>query len=465
MTHSFRFRLLVAFALVIAVVIGTVSLFVARSAAGEIRKYQAQSNETRSARMQAVLSGYYAGRGEWAGIQPFVEQMGTLYGQHIVVADSSGVVVADSHEGFLGRGPDPRWAGRALPIRPPPAPGGAGAREPGTLYINPEAVSEADSASVQRLANSINHFLLWGGLLAVGVAMVFTSFLSRRMSAPVRALTSAARRVGQGDFSQRVDVRGKDEVAELALTFNSMADDLTRAQELRRNLVADAAHELRTPLSNIRGYLEAVRDGLMQPDAPTLNSVYEEVLLLSKLVEELQELSLADAGELKLFQQPEDISELIQKVASAVQPAIKAKGLSLTVGLADGLPLCQIDSQRIGQVLRNLLDNAVAHTPEGGAIAVTAVEQGDRVEVAVADTGEGIPPEHLPNVFERFYRVDKSRARATGGSGLGLTIAKRLVEAHGGKIVVQSEAGKGSRFAFTVSRAEEASSARGSMEG
>ncbi|MBU2009318.1 MAG: HAMP domain-containing protein [Chloroflexi bacterium] len=462
MTHSFRFRLLLAFALVIAVVIGTVSLFVARSAAGRIHEYQLQSNETRSARMQSVLSRYYAGRGEWAGIQPFVEQMGTLYGQRIIVVDSSGVVVADSHHGFVGSRPDPRWSGRVLPIRPPPMPGGA--REPGTLYINPESASEADSISVQSLANSINRFLLWGGLLAVGLAMVFTTFLSRRISAPLRALTSAARRVGQGDFSQRVDIRGKDEVAELARTFNSMANDLTRAEKLRRNLVADAAHELRTPLSNIRGYLEAVRDGLMQPDASTLHSVYEEVLLLSKLIEELQELSLADAGELKLFRQPEDISELIQKVAGAVQAAIKAKGLSLTVDLADGLPLCHIDSHRIGQVLRNLLDNAVAHTPEGGAIAVTAVEQGNWVEVAVADTGEGIPPEDLPNIFERFYRVDKSRARATGGSGLGLTIAKRLVEAHGGKIGVQSEPGKGSCFAFTVSRAEQASSALGDME-
>jgi signal transduction histidine kinase len=330
-----------------------------------------------------------------------------------------------------------------------------GAREPGTLYINPEAASEADSISVQSLANSINRFLLWGGLLAVGVAMVFTSFLSRRMSAPLRALTSAAKRVGQGDFSQRVNIRGKDEVAELARTFNSMANDLTRAEELRRNLVADAAHELRTPLSNIRGYLEAVRDGLMQPDASTLHSVYEEVLLLSKLIEELQDLSLADAGELKLFCQPEDISELIQKAAGAVQPAIKAKGLSLTVDLADRLPLCHVDSHRIGQVLRNLLDNAVAHTPAGGAIAITAGEQGSWVEVAVADTGEGIPPEDLPNIFERFYRVDKSRARATGGSGLGLTIAKRLVEAHGGKIGVQSEPGKGSRFAFTIPVSEE----------
>lgn len=452
MTHSFRFRLLLAFTAVIAVVIGTVSLFVARSAADKIHEYQLQSNETRSDRMQSVLSRYYAGKGEWTGVQPFVEQMGTLYGQHIVVADSSGVVVADSHQDYLGRPPDPRWSGRALPMSPPPMPGGA--TQPGTLYINPESAPEADLVSVQSLANSIDRFLLWGGFLAVGLAMVFTFVLSRRISAPIRALTSAAKRLGQGDFSQRVTIRSKDEVGELARTFNSMAGDLMRAEQLRRNLVADAAHELRTPLSNVRGYLEAIRDGVMQADASTLLSVYEEVILLSQLIEELQELSLADAGELKLFRQPEDISELIQKAASGVQPAIKAKGLSLTVNLGDRLPLCHIDSHRIGQVLRNLLDNAVAHTPEGGAITITAGEQGNWVEVAVADTGEGIPPADLPNVFERFYRVDKSRARATGGSGLGLTIARRLVEAHGGRIEAESEPGKGSRFAFTVPKAD-----------
>jgi signal transduction histidine kinase len=147
-----------------------------------------------------------------------------------------------------------------------------------------------------------------------------------------------------------------------------------------------------------------------------------------------------------------------------VQPAVKAKGLSLEVNLADALPLCHIDSHRIGQVLRNLLDNAVAHTPEGGAITIAAVEQGDWVEVSVADTGEGIPSADLPNVFERFYRVDKSRARATGGSGLGLTIAKRLVEAHGGRISVESELGKGSRFAFVIPRAEQAPSTLGDLE-
>lgn len=464
MIHSFRFRLLIGFTLVIVVAIGTVSFFVSHSAQGKVQEYQQQTQDTRSSRMEHLLSHYYAQRGGWADIQPFIEQMGTLYGQRIVVVDSSGIVVADSLQGFLGMHPDPHWPGRALetdsssmmqPIPERPSPTSPGAGQVGTLYVNPQSAPDADAASVQNLSNSINGFLLWGGVLALGVAMAFTFVLSRRMSAPIQALTSAASRLGQGDFSQRVNVQTKDEVGELGRTFNSMADDLTRAEQLRRNMVADAAHELRTPLSNIRGYLEAIRDGLMQPDDSTLDSVYEEALLLSKLVEDLQELSLADAGQLQMVRQPEDMAVSIKSAVSATQPQADAKGVSLTVDLPEVLPHCNMDYHRIGQVLRNLLDNALAHTPEGGSITISARESGNQVEVAVSDTGEGIPREDLPNIFERFYRVDKSRARATGGSGLGLTIAKRLVEAHGGRIEVQSELGKGSRFSFTVPRADQ----------
>jgi len=447
MIHSLRFRLLVAFTIVILVAIGAVSLFVAHSTAGEVGQYQRQSEETRSFRIERALLGYYATRGEWAGIQPYVEQMATLSGQRIVLTDGRGVVVADSAGELVGTRPAPEWSGGVLLML-------RGGTKLGTAYITPPPPpAEADPTSVQNLSGSVNLFLIWGGILSFGVAMALTFVMSRQISAPLSALTAAARRLGQGDFSRRVDIRGKDEVGELAQTFNSMADDLMRAEQLRRNLVADAAHELRTPVSNIRGYMEAIRDGVMQPDASTLDSVYEESLLLSRLIEDLQELALADAGELHLFRQPEDISEVIKKAASAIHPEVNAKRISLAVDLPEGLPLCDIDSHRIGQVLRNLLNNAAAHTAEGGAINITAREVGNQVEVAVADNGQGIPPDDLLHIFERFYRVDRSRARRTGGSGLGLTVAKRLVEAHGGKIEVQSMPGEGSRFTFTVPKA------------
>jgi len=215
-------------------------------------------------------------------------------------------------------------------------------------------------------------------------------------------------------------------------------------------MIADVAHELRTPLSNLKGYLEAVRDGVIKPDADAIRSLDEEAILLSRLVDDLQELSLAEAGELKLDCQTEDISRLINQTVAVVSAPAAAKGVSVSTDLPDTLPSVNIDSHLISQVLRNLLENALAHTARGDAITVTARQQDNWLKVTVADTGEGIPDEDLPNIFERFYRVDKSRSRATGGSGLGLTIAKRLVEAHGGRIEVQSELGKGSRFTFAL---------------
>jgi signal transduction histidine kinase len=219
-------------------------------------------------------------------------------------------------------------------------------------------------------------------------------------------------------------------------------------------MVADVAHELRTPLSNIRGYLEAIHDGMIKPDAAAIRSLNEETALLSRLVNELQELSLAEAGELKLVYQAEDITDLVKQAVTPWQPQLTAGEISLSLELPDNLPLVTIDWQRVNEVLHNLLKNAVAHTPKGGAINVAAGAKGKWVEVSVSDTGEGIPAEDLPHIFERFYRVDKSRARATGGSGLGLTIAKRLIEAHGGTIAVQSKLGEGSRFSFTLPVAE-----------
>ena len=233
-------------------------------------------------------------------------------------------------------------------------------------------------------------------------------------------------------------------------SFNTMASDLERAERLRQNMVADVAHELRTPLSNIKGYLEAVRDGVIKPDVDTIRKLDEEATLLSRLVDDLQELSLAEAGELRLIRNATDIADLINQTVAAIQAKAMLKGVSIATELPDRLPPVDIDAHRIGQVLRNLLENAVTHTATGGAITVSAVPQPNWVEVSVIDTGEGIPAKELPFIFERFYRVDKSRARATGGSGLGLTIAKRLVEAHGGEIKVQSEVGKGSHFSFTV---------------
>ncbi len=440
MIHSLRFRLLLAFILVILVAIGTVSLFASFTLTREVRQYEEQVDQFRFTRTERLIIRHYIERGTWVGVQPLIEQMGTLYGRRVVLTSSSGTVVADSQGELVGK-----QYQSAVPAKPLVPRGGG--TPVGTLYILP---NEADPTSAARLNKAINLFLILGGVLAIIVAVVVTIFMSRRILKPVRALTVATRQLAQGDFSHRVQFKDKGEMGELAQTFNSMAESLDRYEMLRRNMVADIAHELRTPVSHIRGQLEAIGDGLIQPDAKTFSSIYEESLLLGRLIDDLQELSLAEAGKLSLYRQTTDIVQLIQKTVDAVRAVATTRGIVLTIDLSGELPLCDIDSQRIGQVLHNLLDNALTHTPRGGAITVAATHVNKFVEVSVIDTGEGIPPADLPNVFERFYRVDKSRARATGGSGLGLTIAKRLVEAHGGKVGVQSELGKSSRFFFTV---------------
>lgn len=428
MIHSLQPRLLMAFMLVIAVATGTVFFLVNYVLGPE--------------RTQRILLYYYVVQDNWESAQPFIEQMGILYGQHIVVTDSTGIVVADSQGELLGEQYDSDLPGEPLqrPLRRDVL---------GTLYISH---AEDATAFIDSLIEPVRRFLLWGSLLAIAVATMFTVVLSRRISKPIQSLTEAARRFGEGDFSQRVHslYRHKGEVEELAQTFNSMADSLERAEQLRRNLVTDVAHELRTPVSNIRGQLEAIDDKLIKPDAHTLSSIHEETILLSRLIDDLQDLTLAEAGKLRLVRQEEDVMQLIKQTVAAVQPAATTKGISLAIDLPDNLPPCDIDSHRIGEVLRNLIDNAVAHTPTGGTTTLAARQLGNWVEISVADTGEGIPAEDLPNVFERFYRADKSRARATGSTGLGLAIARSLVEAHGGKIEVQSERGKGSRFSFTI---------------
>ncbi|MFC1940907.1 sensor histidine kinase [Chloroflexota bacterium] len=440
MVHSLRFRLLVAFTLVILIAVGAVYFFVSQTTVGEIRRYGERNEQARFSRVGFELYRYYHEQGSWEGIQPYVEQWGSLYGQRIILTDSNDVVVADSQGEMLGQQYHPNVPGRGLP----PWEGITS----GILYISPEP--SAHFPSPVSLSQTISRFLLWGALLAVAIALIFTFFLSRRISAPIKILTLAARRLGQGDLSQRLQFKDKGEMGELAQAFNSMASDLERTEKLRRNMVADVAHEIRTPLSNIRGYLEAIRDGIKKPDKETIGSIDEEASLLSRLVDDLQDLALVEAGELKLYPQAEDISGIINQAVSAVSTQATAKGILVSTNLPDKLPPVNIDSQRISQVLRNLLENAITHTDKDGTITVDAKQQGSYLEVTMADTGEGIPPEHLPNIFERFYRVDKSRARATGSSGLGLTITKRLVEAHDGKIKAQSEWGKGSRFTFTV---------------
>jgi signal transduction histidine kinase len=434
------------FALIILVTVVTIYFFVSERIATEMKYYETTSAQYRSDQIRSKLYLHYLDKGSWEDVQSVVEVLG-VSGTHIVLVAVNGTVIGDSEGAeYLGRNyTDSSTSSLELSLVR------GGIKEIlGQVYISSDPTAEPYVAPFVRLSASINRSLLLGGSLAIGIALLLTFFLSRRMTSPIGVLAKAARRLGHGDLSQRVRLKGEGEVTALAQAFNSMAADLEYAEQLRRNMVADVAHELRTPLSNIQGYLEGIRDGMIEPDAAAICSLNEEASLLSRLVNELQELSLAEAGELKLVYQAEDVANLVKQAVTPWQPQLTAREISLSLELPDNLPLVNIDWQRVNQVLHNILENAVAYTPKGGTIKVAVAERGRWVEVSVSDTGEGIPAEDLPHIFERFYRVDKSRARATGGSGLGLTIAKRLIEAHHGTIEVQSKLGKGSRFSFTL---------------
>jgi len=276
-----------------------------------------------------------------------------------------------------------------------------------------------------RFRASVDRWLIAGIVLAALLAIVVIATLFRRVFAPVEELTAGARALADGRLDARVNVRGRDEVAQLATAFNSMAEALERNEKARRNMVSDVAHELRTPLTNIRAQLEAVQDGVMTADAKWLASMEEEAALLARLVDDLQQLSLADAGQLRLELADVEVADLVERAMS---------GLAfdqVTRDIAPGL-VVHVDARRMVQVLRNLLVNAIAHAKS--VVHVSAMSVDDHVEIRVADDGPGVPPEHAAHIFDRFYRADPSRSRTTGGAGLGLAIAKELVELHGGTI-------------------------------
>lgn len=313
--------------------------------------------------------------------------------------------------------------------------------------MNPLGTAEQD------FLKAINRSLWLAGLIAGAAAVAIGLIITRQIVAPLQRLTRAAHRIAAGDLSQRVPVESKDETGELAASFNTMAEALSKNEDLRRNMVADIAHELRTPLAVLQGNLEAMRDGVIKPTSEHLDSLHHEAQSLSRLVDDLGTLSLVEAGQLKLRLEPGNIGEVIRRVVSGMENRAQQSGIALSASVPDSLRGVAMDADRIAQVLRNLLGNALRHTPAGGSIIVTAqpsLQSSKEILVSVADTGQGIPPQDLPYIFERFYRVDRSRSRSTGGAGIGLTIVKQLVEAHGGRVWAESTPGKGSTFFFTL---------------
>jgi signal transduction histidine kinase len=299
--------------------------------------------------------------------------------------------------------------------------------------------------------------LLLAGAIAAAIALGLVRWLARGMTKPLRDMAAAARKMETGDYSARVDTGSRDEVGQLAHAFNRMSAELEQLERLRRDLVANVSHELRTPISAIRARLENLLDGVEQVEPRTLEAMLAQTERLGRLVDQLLELSRLDSGDLRLRREPVMLDELVSEVVAELEVVRADRHVQLFGTISGDLPVILADREKVHQVLFNLLDNALRFTPTGGEVRVTAERHNGSVDVHVWDTGPGISPEHLSRVFERFYRVDPARSRDEGGTGIGLAIARSVVEAHGGRIWAESEPGRGSVFTFElpVARATE----------
>lgn len=453
LVSSLQFRLVIGFALTIALTLAAAGIFISFATEMQVERFESEHAMAQAGRVSEFITNYGVENQDVAGsggdLQSIVQQAADISGLRITTFDAQGNVVADSTSPSIANlettegGPK---AGEAVPIL-------SGGEVVGSIAAstNFAAIPEAQPPAVvgpevSGISRQVDRYLLWAGTGAAVLGTALVWLFARRTLAPVQRLGATARRLGQGDLSQRAEITGPTEIRRLAHSFNTMASELEETEHRRQSLTADIAHELRTPTSNIQGYMEAIKDGVFQPNPETIDTIHEQSLLLSRLVEDLRLLAQSDSGDLQLQLSRTQLREMLQSCMDALRPRAEAKDVSLALEVAPTLTAVDLDATRIAQVVGNLLDNAVTHTPTGGSVTLSALLATDSVEIAVADTGPGIHPEDLLRVFDRFYRTDPSRSRSTGGTGLGLTIARRLVEAHGGSLEAESVVGQGSRF-------------------
>ncbi len=323
--------------------------------------------------------------------------------------------------------------------------------EDGHLWtMIPVTVSRPTGEQERAFTSTVTRSLWEAAAVGAAAALILGLLLMRGITRPLQRLAAATRRIAEGNLTERVEKTSQDAIGRLAASFNDMAESLEQATENQKQLIADISHELRSPITVLRSSLEAMRDHLVEPDDTTIAGLHDRVLLTARLVDDLQQLALADAGRLSIHQETVDLGALVNAIAEMIGVQLEDAGIRLEMSASTELPTVQGDRHRIEQALFNLLSNALRHTPEGGTISIrTRLADGD-VVVSVCDTGAGVAGGDLPHVFERFYRADASRDRATGGSGLGLAIAKALIEAHGGRIWVENQPTGGACFRFSL---------------
>lgn len=416
-------------------------------------RYLGSVHEEQNRRIVETLAELYAEATSWTEVRRSTIHVGSTTGTQIRVFDNEERIIADSLLGMMqGR----RWQ-RAQVVR--------GQAYTYPLHVNEQRIGAVEithlgqqglwTGEAQVFRRTVMESALSTGLAFVLAAGLVGSFLSRRLTSRLDGLTGAAEKWGHGHFNARVDVDGNDELTVLGETMNRMACRLEEQSNLRKKLTGDISHELRTPLTTIQSYLEAFLDDVMVPDEQSVKAILEESHRLGRLVNDLQELTNAEyrtkSAELSVL----ELNEFTLKETERIKPMLAQKGIDFQVQMKN-TPICiTADEALLGRVLGNLLVNAYKYTPAGGKVTVAVFEQGTGAGVAVADNGCGIAKEHLPHIFERFYRVDPSRTRVTGDTGIGLAIVKELAEAMGGSVDVASELYQGSTFRVVLQKAPE----------
>jgi two-component system sensor histidine kinase BaeS len=454
---TLRGRLIAMVAALVAVTIGSVAVISTHVAHYEIRKIDVEVRGSRQPELPAEIAAFYRSHGSWTGVEPAIDRFAQTSGFDVVLFDGQRRLVAAS--GALRDARLELVPGGTLTIERRVAGGTTHAmiRGPqmtvrddrgavaGSVFLLPPQKDNPDLGTTRSLDRSF--FWTFLGATFFGVLMAIA--IARWISVPVERLTDAARRMESGDRTVRVDPAGGAELAELARAFNAMAAALDRNEEQRRRMVSDVAHELRAPLTNIRCELESMQDGLTAPTPERIASLHDETMHLAHLVDDLQDLALAEAGRLEIDAQPVAVSALARRAAGGMETRARERGVTIHChGAEDVFVLA--DGRRGVQILTNLLSNAVSHMEKPGEVKISWEQTGNEAVIRVADRGAGIPADDLPHIFERFYRVDVSRARATGGAGLGLSIVRQLVAAHGGRVWAESAVGVGSTFSFTL---------------
>ena len=456
----------------VAVCISLMAIMVNLITTSEFNRYVSQSNMSRIQDIADSIGDFYNTQENWTGIGEVIDKLVWSANSRIVVADNSGLIVGDTEQEWLAEYSDAIGLLNGTPII-------VSGNSVGEAFVftysqgnghgaghmggqGQQWVQYTDNSNMildtaqQDYLDQVNRAIRISAITGIAIALILGFLLTQYLINPIKALTGGARHITGGDLTYRVKVSSGDEIGELTETFNTMASRLEASEQTRKQLMADITHELKTPLTVIGGTVDGIMDGVFNPDIKHLETIKEQTTLMTRLIEDLRDISLAETGQLErsipIFRTDRASCCTIRKISCR-------KGLKLQFNDMKALPKLLIDPARIKQAITNLLTNAIRHTPANGMISIS-IESRDKSErfgaehilISVSDTGEGIPPEHLPHIFDRFYRAKTARSRNDGGTGLGLAIASQMILAHGGSLWAESEPGTGSTLLLPIDR-------------